>query len=133
MNHPQSEKHQVGIWIDHKEAFVVFHQDAQATPLVDVNETEKHVRFSGHPSEGQSPAEDQRNRRLANQLDQYYDEVIEQLMDATSILVFGPGEAKGEFKKRLEQKGFADRIVGCETSDKLTHHQIAAKVQAYFQ
>jgi hypothetical protein len=48
-------------------------------------------------------------------------------------LIFGPGEAKGELKKRLESKGLGGRIVGVETTDKMTERQIAAKVRAYFQ
>ena len=47
--------------------------------------------------------------------------------DAESILVFGPGEAKGEFEKRLAHKGLAGRVVGIETVDKMTEPQIAAK------
>ena len=129
----QVEKNQVGIWIDHKDAFIVFHHNNKEVASSDGTDTEKHVRFSGHASEGQSPTEDQRNRRLANQLDKYYDDVIEQVSEATAILVFGPGEAKGEFKKRLEHKGLGDRVVACEAADKLTQHQITAKVEAYFQ
>jgi hypothetical protein len=33
-----------------------------------------------------------------------YDEVISVLRNAESILLFGPGEAKGELKRRLEEK-----------------------------
>ena len=77
-------------------------------------------------------AEDQRDRKHATELDQYYDDVIAQLKDATSILIFGPGEAKGEFKKRLEHKGADERIVGVETTDKMTDNQIAAKVREHY-
>lgn len=129
----QVKKNQVGIWIDHKDAFIVFHHNNKEIVSTEAADMEKHVRFSGHASEGQSPTEDQRNRRLANQLDKYYDDVIEQISGATAILVFGPGEAKGEFKKRLEHKGFGDRVVACEAADKLTPHQITAKVQTYFE
>jgi len=33
----------------------------------------------------------------------YYDEVIACIGDAETILIFGPGEAKGELKKRMER------------------------------
>jgi hypothetical protein len=59
--------------------------------------------------------------------------VISHIRDADSILIFGPGEAKGELKKRLESKGLGGRIVAVETTDKMTERQIAAKVRAYFQ
>jgi hypothetical protein len=48
------------------------------------------------------------------------------------MLIFGPGEAKGELKKRLESNNLGGRIVGIETVDKMTDRQIAAKVRQYF-
>ena len=49
-----------------------------------------------------------------------------------SILIFGPGEAKGELKKRLEGDKLGGRIVSIETVDKMTDRQIAAKVRQHF-
>ncbi len=129
MSNQQAVKQEVGVWIDHKEAFVLFNGDSKTD---DQLSSDKHIRYSEHATDGASPAEDQRERRHANRLNQYYDEIIPHLKDATAILIFGPGEAKGEFKKRLETKGFANRIVACETVDNLTNNQMAAKVKAYF-
>jgi hypothetical protein len=58
--------------------------------------------------------------------------VISFIHDAESILIFGPGEAKGELKKRIESKGLPGRIVGFETVDEMTDPQIAAKVRKHF-
>lgn len=136
--HPTERKimtRNAGLWIDHKEATIVF----VATEVGAADETkriesgmEKHVRYSGH-SASDGSAEDQRDRQYATHLDQYYDGVIAQLHDAKSIFIFGPGEAKGEFKKRLEHKGIGERIVTVETSDKLTDNQIVAKVREHFK
>lgn len=124
-----------GLWIDHKEAVIVF----AATGADNAEETkrmesgmEKHVRYSGRAA-SEGVAEDQRDRQYATHLDQYYDEVITQLHDAKSILIFGPGEAKGEFKKRLEHKGLGERIVGVETTDKMTDNQIVAMVREHYK
>ena len=123
-----------GLWIDHKEAVIVF----TATSADSAEETkrmesgmEKHIRYSGRAA-SEGVAEDRRDQKYATELDQYYDDVIAQLKDATSILIFGPGEAKGEFKKRLEHKGADERIVGVETTDKMTDNQIAAKVREHY-
>jgi stalled ribosome rescue protein Dom34 len=94
---------------------------------------EPHVRFSGGNRTEQGSADDQRDRQFASHLDRYYDQVISNIRDADSILIFGPGEAKGELKKRLESKGLGGCIVGVETTDKMTERQIAAKVRAYFE
>ena len=58
--------------------------------------------------------------------------MISCIRDAESILLFGPGEAKGELKKRLEKDNLGERIVGVETADKMTDQQIAAKVKNHF-
>ena len=62
----------------------------------------------------------------------YYDAVIASVGGAESILIFGPGEAKGELKKRLEKNRLGGRIAGVGTVDKMTDRQIAAKVRQYF-
>ena len=69
---------------------------------------------------------------MTGQLNTYYDAVIAAVRAAESILIFGPGEAKGELKERLEKHHLAGRIVGFETVDKMTDRQIAAKVRRHF-
>ncbi len=59
--------------------------------------------------------------------------VIESIRDAESILILGPGEGKGELKKRLVRNKLGGRIVGIETIDRMTDRQMAAKVRRYFQ
>jgi hypothetical protein len=126
-------KRLAGIWIDHRKAFVVFiGEGAEKTERIESG-MEKHVRFSGRSASGEGSADDQRDRQFAVHLDRYYDEVISHIRDAESILLFGPGEAKGELEKRLASKGLGGRIVGVETVDKMTDHQIAAKVRQYYQ
>jgi len=128
-------KQNAGLWIDHKEAIIVFMADgadaAEQTRRMESG-MEKHVRYSGHSSADGS-AEDQRDRQYATHLDKYYDDVIAQLQNAESIFVFGPGEAKGEFNKRLIHKGLGKYVVGIETVDKMTEHQIATKVRDHYK
>ena len=125
-------KGQAGLWIDHKEAIVVFIGDDEEPKRIESG-MEKHVRFSGGNRPQDGAAEDQRDRQFASHLSRYYDDVIEHIRDAESILLFGPGEAKVELKSRLTAKGLGDRVVGIETTDKMTRHQIAAKVRQHFQ
>ena len=126
-------KNQVGLWVDHSEAVVVFiASEGDQTKRIKSG-MEPHVRFSGGNRTEQGLADDQKDRQFATHLNRYYDQVISQISHANSILIFGPGEAKGELKKRLESKGLGPRVVGVETTDKMTEPQIAAKVRAYFQ
>ena len=123
-------KRQIGLWIDHRKAVIVsLTADGEETKLIQSN-MEKHVRFSGGAQD--VSAEDQRDRRFTGHLDKYYYEVIAYIRDAESILIFGPGEAKGELGKRLGSEGLSGRVVGLETVDKMTDRQLAAKVRQRF-
>ena len=65
-------------------------------------------------------------------LKNFYDEVIACLQGAEALLILGPGEAKGEFHKRLKSKKLRDLIVELETADQMTDRQLAAKVAEHF-
>ena len=125
-------KRQVGLWIDHRETVVVVIGDKGEETRRIESGMEKHVRFSGGSGSEDGSAEDQRDRQFTGHLNRYYDEVISHLRDAESILIFGPGEAKGELEKRLASKGLSGRIVGVETVDKMTDRLIAANVRQRF-
>ena len=122
----------IGLWIDHRKAVIVIVSDEGEEVREITSDMEKHVRFSSGNSSEDGSSEDIRDRQFGNRLNSYYDEVIALIRDADSIQIFGPGEAKGELKKRLESKGLKGRIVGVETVDKMTDRQIAAKVRGQF-
>jgi hypothetical protein len=123
-------KTHVGLWIDHREATIVTLTGEEEAVKRIISGMEKHVRFSDGAE--QATAEDVRDRRFTNHLNQFFQEVITCIRDAESILIFGPGEAKGELAKRLEIENLTGRIVGIETVDKMTDGQIAAKVRERF-
>jgi hypothetical protein len=126
-------KRDAGLWIDHKGAFLVFvGDDGEETRRIESG-IGKHVRFSGGNRPADGSADDQQDRQFMTHLNRYYDEVISHVRDAESILLLGPGEAKGELEKRLASKGLGGRIVGVETADKMTAPQIAARVREHFE
>jgi len=126
-------KNAAGLWIDHSKAVIVIvSAEGEKTKQMESG-MEKHVRFSGGSRSEQGGGEDQQDRQFTGHLNTYYDAVIAQLRDSESILLFGPGEAKGELEKRLANKGLGGRIVGIETVDKMTDRQIAAKVRQHFR
>ncbi len=133
-----STKTKVGLWIDHKKAMVVAITDKGEETRLIISKVERQLRRSGDlPLEGaydkaQVPARNSRQRTFTAHLNIYYDAVIASIRDADSILIFGPGEAKGELKKRLKKANLSGRIVGMETVDRMTDHQIAAKVRQHF-
>jgi len=125
-------KRQVGLWIDHRQAVIVTVADEGEDIKRITSNMEKHVRFASGSSEGGSAEEDMRDRQFENHLNRYYADVIAYIREAASILILGPGEAKGELEKRLEGERLKKRIVGIETVDKMTDRQIAAKIRQHF-
>ena len=131
-------KRNVGLWIDHRQAVVVFSADGDEEVKRIKSNMERHTRPSGG-SRSRTPygpqdvlAEDNRERRFAARLGKYYDQVISSVRDAQSILIFGPGEAKIELKKRMARRGMGTRIIATETADKMTGPQIAERVRRFF-
>jgi len=128
----------VGLWIDHKKAIVVaFTEEGQKIRQIMSQAEKKPWRSGEAPLKGfhasrQVPAEDSSQRIFTGLLNSYYDEVIADIRDADSILIFGPGEARNELKARLEKNNLAERIVGIEAADKMTDRQVAAKVRQHF-
>jgi hypothetical protein len=126
-----------GVWIDHRRAVIVVVSEGRES----ASEIRSHVesqpgRIDGvrstAPHEAQlMKADDSHEREFTGHLKRYYAEVIAALPAVDALLIFGPGEAKGELRKRVEHSGFKGCVVETETADKMTHGQIVAKVHEY--
>ena len=97
-----------GVWIDHHTAVLV-RITGQAE---EVSQIESHVDkpFVFATSSGSNQpdrpegriSENKQEHKFMNQLNNYYDDVLKALQGADPLLILGPGEAKGEFQKRLQ-------------------------------
>jgi hypothetical protein len=103
------------------------------------SEVGPHARYSsraGYPTpDGPQDGGGEKNyeERYGQQLNRYYDEVIGQLGEPEALLIFGPGEAKLQLKERLRRSpALSERIVGVESTDKLTDPQIVARVKEHY-
>ena len=127
-----------GVWIDHRKAVLVTLTAAGEHTRTILSNVEKHPERGGDsPLKGsyeasQVPADDSRQRALTGELNVYYDAVIAALRESDSLLLFGPGEAKGELHRRLVKMKQGARVSAVETQDKMTGPQIVAKVRAHF-
>lgn len=128
-----------GLWIDRRMAVIVAVTDKgeEITEIASLVE-KQFRRFDGSRPGTRYPAQlvppdDFKQRYFTRHIETYYDEVISHLRDAEMILIFGPGEAKGELAKRMHNVKLAGRVAGIETAGKMTNRQIAAKVRTYFK
>lgn len=130
---------QIGLWIDHKRAVILTLTDEDESLQVVESGVGRRMSYRGAPhprtpySAQYQKGDDQLDKQYEGHLNKYYEKVITQLRDAEAVLIFGPGEAKAELKKRLEQQKSHVQIDGVESADKMTDRQIAAKVRLHFQ
>jgi hypothetical protein len=136
---PSSSAGNAGVWLDHRKAQIVgLTTDGEITKVI-LSNVEKHLERGGDSAmrgayePSQVPADDRRQRALTGKLNIYYDAVIEAVRDYGKLLVFGPGEAKGELHARLLKKKQGDRVSAVETEGEMTDRQVVAKVRAYFE
>jgi hypothetical protein len=128
----------IGIWIDHRKAVIVTVLEEGEQIDTMSSRVEKHPERAGDsPLKGryeaqQVPADDKRQRALTGHMNAFYDAVIGKIVTADAIFIFGPGEAKGELKHRLEHRQLGSRVSALETADKLSDRQISAKVRQHF-
>ena len=128
---------QAGVWIDHKQAILVLVKDTGQEIKKFRSGTVQSGRPAGLPRKHKHTpndfiAEDRRERKLVADRKRIYDDIIACIRGAQSVLIFGPGEAKGELSKYITSKKLRSLSVERETADKMTERQIAAKVSMHF-
>jgi hypothetical protein len=130
---------QIGLWIDHKGAVILTISEHGENIQKIESGIEKHIHYRGAtrphtPYSAQyQQGDDQLDNQFIEHLNKFYGKVVGILRGADSILIFGPGEAKSELKKRILRDKHCVRNIRIETADKMTDRQIAAKVRKHFQ
>jgi hypothetical protein len=129
----------IGLWIDHKKAIIVI-QGEQGEDIQKIESgVGRHVSYRGAPhprspySAQYQQGDDQLDNKFTEQLNKFYEKVIDLIRGAQAVLIIGPGEAKRELEKRILHEKVKVPIMGIVPADKLTDRQIAAKVRSYFQ
>jgi len=132
-------KPMAGVWIDHRRAVIgLVSETGEETMEIRSNVESQPGRIDGVrsmvPFESQLvQADDSHERSYTGHLDLYYERVFRAIRHAESVVILGPGEAKGEFKKHLLHAKFEGEIEALQTTDKLTDGQIMAKVRELYQ
>ena len=114
------------LWIDHKEAKVIFFNADDATEeVVHSHRSGEHIHSrSGSPSGTHLTADDA-----------YLRGVAERLEPARAILVTGPSEAKGEFIHYIEKhaRQLMPRVSAVKALQRVTDKQLVAEARHHFK
>jgi len=132
-------KKNTGIWIDHREAFLVT-TEGETTSMEHVaSGADSNLKPSGGwKAGGTSVAQSIVKEKSAeesrmHQYHAFFQQIIALLGDSDSIALFGPGEAKGELAKEIRSNhDLQNKITAVETCERMTENQLIAKVKAYF-
>jgi hypothetical protein len=111
-----------GIWVDHRRALVVMLSADGAHTTRILSRVEKHPEHGGN-----SPL-----HALTGELNVYYDAVIATVHGYENVFIFGPGEAKDELHRRLVKAKVGESVAAVEAADKMTDHEVIAKVREHF-
>lgn len=127
----------VGLWIDHKQAYLIWYKEGRVEVIPSNIEPPEH--FSGGTQLGgklnqKGDVELRHNDRYRLMLTKFYKQVVAALKDVDLIFIMGPGEAKVEFEKVLKrQKALQERLLKVETADKMTKNQMIARVRKFYK
>ena len=128
----------VGIWLDSRQAFIVYLNNGTEKTLrvhSEIDETHP-VGGSGTstPYGAQEAVSETRYlHRRQQQEKQYYQSIQERLSSRDAIYIMGPSQAKIGLEQVLKkQPKQAKKIVAIESCERITDNQIRAKVRTFF-
>jgi len=118
----------VGIWIDHKQAFVIGTADRKNNGEFSVLQ-----KFASKHHADHSSSEDAHHNKLAQEIRHLYAEVAGHIKSDDAIFITGPGTAQEEFKNFLsDDQHFHAAEIKIGTSDHPTENQMIAEVRKHF-
>ncbi len=127
-----------GIWLDERQAWIV----SQKSKTVNLKAIDSDVEtYHLHGGSGSSTpygpqdavSEPALNRRKNQQLKNYFQRVIDEVLPADRLYITGPAEAKIGLEKEISQlKDLSIQSLTIEPADSMTKNQFKAKVKDFF-
>lgn len=131
---------QIGIWLNSTKAIMVNLNDGKESIKTIDSDIESRTRYPGEGKNYSRLGSMQVNpsKRLTNrkkhQMHHYFNEIIQNIGDASNVFIFGPSQTKDLFEKELKKHHLFDhKQIEIESSDRLTHNQLIAKVKDHFE
>ncbi|MFZ5949723.1 MAG: hypothetical protein ACOYXC_03395 [Candidatus Rifleibacteriota bacterium] len=132
-------KEKIGIWIDHRRAWIIIPaaKRTKATVIQVESGIEEHTHMASGlrsditPGSMDRMAEDNHQRNIQQHLHKFYDQVVGKMIEAKTIVIFGPGQAKVELKNRLADLRPGWNNAEVRPAEKMTQTQIVNWVKNY--
>ncbi len=130
-------KSKAGLWIDHRKCLIVFLNDKKVGVKIIKSNLNKHSgsidKKQSTLPETQKPKDDIRHGKvLREKLMIYFKEIISNISDVESILVFGPGKAKDRLLKLIIKRRINGNIENPEVVGNMTGAEVVAKVKEHY-
>ncbi len=129
-----------GIWLDHRKAVIVLLANGEESMRTLDSKAESRYRLSGgsrsHTPWGpqEKSSEQKQLERQSHQLKRYYLRVLRKIRGASVVLLMGPGEAKRELGKLIEDRKTKPKLsLFIKPADKMTANQILARVKDFYR
>ncbi|WP_372745601.1 hypothetical protein [Lutibacter sp.] len=133
-------KKNIGIWLDSKQAFIINLSNGNHTiKTIESNiefrervegESKKFGRFGGQ----YITYEKNRENKQAFQTNEFIKNLLKELTNCDSFVIFGPSKMKKILKKEIKNNMLlAPKLLGVFKSDQLTENQLVAWVKDYFK
>jgi len=130
----------IGIWLDKEKAHIISLENGSESIDMVISEVENFNVHGGSGTRLKGGPQDVRQdskflMREKHQLKAYFDSIAEQLVDAKSIVIFGPAQTNTKFFKELETnyKDIASKVKAVTKADSMTDNQITALVKNFFK
>jgi hypothetical protein len=132
-------KKNIGIWIDTKYAYVIkLSETSHSIKKIESNietreriqgESKKYGRFGGQYLTYEKNRENKRQLETNN----FIKNLLKELLNANSIVLFGPANMKKILEKEIESNmQIANKLKGTFNSEQLTENQMVAWVKDFF-
>jgi stalled ribosome rescue protein Dom34 len=121
-------KNVVGVWIDHKQAYIIGTNDRKNLGDYQVI---NHIKSKQHADH--SSSEVAHHNKVAQEIGQMYEAVMDHLVSEDAIFISGPGRAQEELRNKMVEDGrFQKKEIVIGTSDHPTDNQRIAEIRAHF-
>lgn len=130
----------IGIWLDRAKATIVTVINEEAHLMEIQSEVDPKLRLAGgsrskviYGPQDVAP-EGKQDRRRLQQLQRFYQRIIDVVGEVDYLLILGPGETKRKLEKQIvAKKSKKIRSISVRPSDKMTQRQLIAEIKKFSQ